>query len=179
MVFAGEEEVHPERNLAIRVARKFFPVSDRVRRAAVLHPPERARVALTPLALVLLMVETTDLIFALDSIPAIFGVTQNPSSFSPRTCSPSWVCARSTSSWPGAIEYFRYLKIGLSIVLVFIGVKMLHRTSRRPSPTPLVVSVGHSHEPLLGHCRGDHLSSPSCSPSSRPVRRKQALPPPP
>src|SRR6185295_18343372 len=67
MAFAGSEEVHPERNFAIRCARWFFPVSSTF---AGQHFFTRldGRLALTPLALVLLMVETTDLIFALDSI---------------------------------------------------------------------------------------------------------------
>ena len=84
------------------------------------------RMALTPLALVLVLVETTDLIFAVDSIPAIFAVTRAPSLSSPRTCSPSSACARCISCSPGRSAYFRYLKVGLSVVLVFIGVKMLH-----------------------------------------------------
>ena len=70
-------EVHPDRNLFIRMARKFFPVSTGfetgaffVRMNGVLH--------LTPLFLVLLTVETTDIVFAVDSIPAVFGVTQDP-----------------------------------------------------------------------------------------------------
>ena len=77
MLFADEEGVHPEQNLFIKLARKFFPVTqtfDGDRFVTQLN----GRAALTPLALVLVMVETTDLIFAVDSIPAIFAVTQKP-----------------------------------------------------------------------------------------------------
>jgi tellurite resistance protein TerC len=83
------------------------------------------RRALTPLALVLLMVETTDLIFAVDSIPAIFAVTTKP--FIVFTSNVFAILGLRSLYFvlAGAIGYFRYLKIGLSFVLVFIGVKML------------------------------------------------------
>src|SRR6185437_7155476 len=83
------------------------------------------KTVLTPLALVLVMVETTDLIFAVDSIPAIFGVTTN--SFIVFTSNVFAILGLRSLYFvlAGAIEFFRYLKIGLSVVLCFIGVKML------------------------------------------------------
>jgi tellurite resistance protein TerC len=79
----------------------------------------------TPLFLVLLIVETTDLVFALDSIPAIFGITKN--SFIVFTSNVFAILGLRSLYFvlAGAIGYFRYLKYGLSLVLVFIGVKML------------------------------------------------------
>src|SRR5204862_324377 len=81
--------------------------------------------ALTPLALVLLVVETTDLIFALDSIPAIFAVTKRP--FIVFTSNVFAILGLRSLYFAlaGAIDYFRYLKVGLAIVLAFIGAKML------------------------------------------------------
>ena len=81
--------------------------------------------ALTPLALVLVLVETTDLIFALDSIPAIFAVTRD--AFIVFTSNVFAILGLRSLYFvlAGAIQYFRYLKIGLSIVLVFIGLKMV------------------------------------------------------
>jgi tellurite resistance protein TerC len=124
MVFSGEGEVRPERNLAIRLARKLFPVSARFDGQRFFTQIEGRR-ALTPLALVLLMVETTDLIFAVDSIPAIFGVTQNP--YIVFTSNVFAILGLRSLYFvlAGAIEYFRYLKIGLAVVLGFIGAKML------------------------------------------------------
>ena len=124
MVFCGEEEVHPEKNLAIRVARKFFPVSSHFEGPHFVTRLEGRR-ALTPLALVLITVETTDLIFAVDSIPAILGVTQNP--FVVFTSNVFAILGLRSLYFvlAGAIGYFRYLKIGLALVLVFIGGKML------------------------------------------------------
>ena len=80
---------------------------------------------MTPLALVLLVVETTDLIFAVDSIPAIFAVTQKP--FIVFTSNVFAILGLRSLYFvlAGAIDYFRYLKVGLSFVLVFIGGKML------------------------------------------------------
>jgi TerC family integral membrane protein len=119
-----EPEVHPEKNRVIRLARKLYPVSPQLDGQKFLTH-WNCRKALTPLALVLLMVETTDLIFALDSIPAIFAVTTKP--FIVFTSNVFAILGLRSLYFvlAGAINYFRYLKYGLSIVLVFIGVKML------------------------------------------------------
>jgi len=124
MIFAGDEEVHPEKNFAIRIARKLYPVSSTFDGQKFLTVVNGRR-ALTPLALVLLSVETTDLIFAIDSIPAIFGVTNN--GFIIFTSNVFAILGLRSLYFvlAGAIGYFRYLKIGLSVVLAFIGVKML------------------------------------------------------
>ena len=124
MVFSQEEEVDPERNIFIRLARKFFSVSTTFDGQKFLTRLDGRR-ALTPLTLVLLMVETTDLIFAVDSIPAIFAVTQKP--FIVFTSNVFAILGLRSLYFvlAGAIGYFRYLKIGLAFVLVFIGVKML------------------------------------------------------
>ncbi len=124
MIFAKEEGVHPERNLAIRAARKLLPVATRFDGHRFLTRV-KGSLALTPLALVLLMVETTDLVFAMDSIPAILGVTANP--YIVFTSNVFAILGLRSLYFvlAGAIDYFRYLKFGLSLVLVFIGVKML------------------------------------------------------
>ena len=124
MIFASEEGVHPEKNPVIRLARRFFPVTDHFEGQSFVTS-HAGRLALTPLALVLLMVETTDLIFAVDSIPAIFGVTQNP--FIVFTSNVFAILGLRSLYFVLAnlIGYFRFLKLGLSFVLVFIGMKML------------------------------------------------------
>src|SRR5207237_8356822 len=83
------------------------------------------RKMLPPLALFRLMVETTYVIFAVDSIPAIFAVTQDP--FIVFTSNVFAILGLRSLYFvlAGAIDYFRFLKVGLSIVLVFIGAKML------------------------------------------------------
>ena len=124
MLFVDDDGVHPEKNLFIRLAKRLFPVShdfDGQHFVTRLN----GRRALTPLALVLVMVETTDLIFAVDSIPAIFAVTQN--TFIVFTSNVFAILGLRSLYFllAGAIGYFRYLKVGLAIVLAFIGVKML------------------------------------------------------
>lgn len=125
MIFSGsEDEVHPEKNPVIRLTRRFFPVSHEFDGAKFMTR-KAGQLVLTPLALVLVMVETTDLIFAVDSIPAIFGVTTNP--FIVFTSNVFAILGLRSLYFvlAGAIGFFRYLKVGLSVVLCFIGVKML------------------------------------------------------
>lgn len=124
MLFTDDEGVHPEKNPVLRLARKWFPVANDFH-GQKFSVREAGKFMLTPLALVLLMVETTDLIFALDSIPAIFAITTKP--FIVFTSNVFAILGLRSLYFvlAGAIDYFRYLKVGLSFVLVFIGVKML------------------------------------------------------
>jgi len=124
MLFASNETVAPEKNPVIRLARKIFPVADALHGEKILIR-SNGRTQLTTLALVLLMVETTDLIFALDSIPAIFAVTTKP--FIVFTSNIFAILGLRSLYFvlAGAIDYFRYLKPGLAVVLIFIGAKML------------------------------------------------------
>jgi tellurite resistance protein TerC len=124
MLFSGKETVQPEKNLALRLARKLFAVSpdlDGQKFSTRLD----GRFALTPLALVLLLIETTDLIFAVDSVPAVFSVTRN--AFIVFTSNIFAIIGLRSMFFllEGALGYFRYLKIGLSVVLAFVGLKML------------------------------------------------------
>lgn len=124
MVFSDEEGVHPDKNPIIRLARKLCRVTQDFEGQKFCTTVD-GYPALTPLALVLLMVETTDLVFAVDSIPAIFGVTRNP--FIVFTSNVFAILGLRSLYFvlAGAIAYFRFLKVGLSFVLVFIGIKML------------------------------------------------------
>ncbi|MCX8090404.1 MAG: TerC family protein [Verrucomicrobiae bacterium] len=133
MLFMDEQGVHPEKNPLLRLARRFFPVTPDFEGQKFVTRWQGRR-ALTPLALVLLVVETTDLMFAVDSIPAIFAVTQKP--FIVFTSNVFAILGLRSLYFvlAGAIEYFRYLKVGLSVVLVFVGVKMLLDPHDAPQP---------------------------------------------
>ena len=124
MLFSTNEGVHPEKNPIVRLARKFFAITHETH-GQKFTVREAGKLMLTPLALVLLMVETTDLIFALDSIPAIYSITTKP--FIVFTSNVFAILGLRSLYFvlAGAIGFFRYLKIGLSLVLVFIGAKML------------------------------------------------------
>jgi tellurite resistance protein TerC len=117
-------KVAPEKNFVIRLVRKVFPVAPQFDGEKFLTQ-WNGRTALTPLALALVMVEAMDLVFALDSIPAIFAVTRDP--FVVFTSNVFAILGLRSLYFvlAGAISYFRYLKYGLALVLVFIGVKML------------------------------------------------------
>jgi len=124
MFFARPAPVEPEKNLVIRFARKLFPISPSTDGQKFLTRVNGA-LALTPLMLVLLLVETTDLIFAVDSVPAVFAVTQK--AFIVFTSNVFAILGLRSLYFllAGAIGRFRYLKGGLSVVLIFVGAKML------------------------------------------------------
>ena len=139
MIFTQEKESDPEKTIVVRLTRKFFPVSSTFDGQKFLTRIN-GRTLLTPLALVLLLVEATDLIFALDSIPAIFAITKD--AFIVFTSNVFAILGLRSLYFvlAGAIQYFRYLKIGLSIVLVFIGLKMVLE-HYLPIPTPLSLGI--------------------------------------
>jgi len=124
MLFSGPETLQPEKNPALRLARKFFAVSPDLD-GQKFFTRLNGRFALTPLAVVLLLIETTDLIFAVDSVPAVFSVTRN--AFIVFTSNVFAILGLRSMYFllAGALGYFRYLKIGLSVVLTFVGLKML------------------------------------------------------
>ena len=120
----GEVEVEPDQNPVVKLFRRIVPLTSSYE-SGRFFSTQGAKIAATPLALVLVTVEATDLVFATDSIPAIFGVTKDP--FIVYT---SNICAilglRSMYFLLSAvITRFCYLGTGLGIVLMFIGVKML------------------------------------------------------
>lgn len=130
LVFAGiqmffsEKPMQPEKNLVLRIAKKLFPISPNLD-GRKFFTKLNGRLALTPLALVLLLIETSDLIFAVDSIPAVFSVTRK--AFIMFTSNVFAILGLRSMYFllAGALGHFRYLKCGLSGVLVFIGGKML------------------------------------------------------
>lgn len=120
----SRKQVDLEKNLVLRMARKVFSVSEKYDGGKFFTRTSRG-LALTPLALALLLIETSDLIFAIDSVPAVFSVTQD--AFIVFTSNVFAILGLRSMYFllAGALGYFRYLKVGLSAVLVFIGVKML------------------------------------------------------
>jgi tellurite resistance protein TerC len=122
--FSKPAAIRPQENRAIRLARRIFSVSGGFEGGRFVTMANGRR-ALTPLALVLLAVETTDLIFAVDSIPAVFAVTQN--AFIVFTSNIFAILGLRSLYFvlAGAMSSFRYLRAGLACVLVVIGLKML------------------------------------------------------
>ena len=116
--------IHPERNPVLRIFQKIVPLVPQYHGSKFLIIQNGKRYA-TPLLLVLVVVEATDLVFAVDSIPAIFGVTLDP--FIVYTSNIFAILGLRALYFllAGVIDKFRYLKIGLGGVLIFVGMKML------------------------------------------------------
>ncbi len=119
-----DEEVHPENNPVVRLFRRFYPVAPHNDHGHFFTRHEGKRMA-TPLFIVLLVVETTDVVFALDSIPAVLAITSD--GFVALTSNIFAILGLRSLYFAlsGIMQLFRYLKIGLAMILVFIGVKML------------------------------------------------------
>jgi tellurite resistance protein TerC len=118
-----EAEVHPEKNPVLRLFRKLMPVTDDYHGDRFFV--KRGRLFATPLLVVLIVVETTDLIFAVDSIPAILAITLN--AFIVYTSNVFAILGLRSMYFAlaGMMEMFHYLHYGLSLILVFVGTKML------------------------------------------------------
>lgn len=128
LAFGGEGEVDPEKNPALNLLRRVMPVTRDYDGSKFFTLQNGARAA-TPLFAVLLVIETTDLLFAVDSIPATLGVVKSRDTFVAYTAN---ICAilglRSLYfAVRGIMDSFHYLKYGLSIVLGFVGAKMLYQ----------------------------------------------------
>ena len=119
-----DEDIHPDKNIAVRLFRRFFPVATHAE-AGTFFVREGGRRMATPLFIVLLVIETTDLVFALDSLPAVLAITKD--GFIALTSNIFAILGLRSLYFAlnGVMQLFRYLKIGLAIILVFIGVKML------------------------------------------------------
>lgn len=124
MVVKREEEIHPERNPVVKWFKRLIPVTPDYRGDRFFVRENGVRMA-TPLFVVLLLVELSDLIFAVDSIPAIFAVTTDP--FIVYTSNVFAILGLRSLYFAlaGVMDKFHYLKIGLGVVLTFVGVKMI------------------------------------------------------
>ncbi len=124
MIVKKEEEIHPERNPVVKWFKRLMPVTSDYRGDKFFVRENGVRMA-TPLFVVLLLVEISDVIFAVDSIPAIFAVTKDP--FIVYTSNVFAILGLRSLYFAlaGVLDKFHYLKVGLGIVLTFVGVKML------------------------------------------------------
>jgi len=124
MLLASEQRIDPERNPMIRLARRILPVS-RAYAGDAFILRTRTRWLATPLLLVVLFVEWSDLVFAIDSIPAIFAVTRDPFIVYSSNVFAILGLRALYFVLASALDRFRYLKPGVAAILVFVGVKML------------------------------------------------------
>jgi tellurite resistance protein TerC len=124
MLFQQESEVDPEKNSVVKFFRRFLPVTESLHGDQLIIVQNRKLYA-TPLFLVLLIIESSDLLFAVDSIPAVLAISK--STFIVYTSNIFAILGLRSLYFAisGIMGYFRYLKVGLAFVLTFVGLKML------------------------------------------------------
>lgn len=123
MAFQKDEKIHPEKNPVVKFVKKFIPVTHEYHKDKFFI--KQGGLFATPLFIVLIVVETTDLIFAFDSIPAILAITHDPFIVFTSNAFAILGLRALYFALAGFMDKFHYLKLGLSIILVFIGIKML------------------------------------------------------
>lgn len=140
MIVKNETEIHPERIPVIKWFKRLMPVTENFR-GSRFFVRENGILMATPLFVVLLLVEFSDLIFAVDSIPAIFAVTKDP--FIVYTSNVFAILGLRSLYFAlaGVMDKFHYLKIGLGVVLTFVGGKMLLAHSPWKIDTHLSLAV--------------------------------------
>lgn len=139
MLIARHDNLEPDKNLLIRLARRYFPVTEGFREDRF-FVRDGVKLAITPLFLVLALIESSDLLFAVDSIPAIFAVTTDP--FLVYTSNVFAILGLRSLYFAIAplIARFRYLKMSLVFLMAYVGVKML-LSHHYPIPIPISLSV--------------------------------------
>lgn len=191
MAFFGAEEENPAEGFVLRMTRKYFPVTREYHghHFLVRHA---GRLMLTPLAVALVLVETTDLIFAVDSIPAIFAITADPFLVATSNVFAILGLRSLYFALAGAIDAFRYLKYSLAAILALVGTKMLVASWLKETIGPsfnywllglvaliLLVGVGASTiANRRAHARGEalpHEASAPDEPSDLPADAGRGL----
>ena len=119
-----EEQVDPSKNIFVKLFKRFFPVTDQMHEDEFFIVENGKRLA-TPLFITLLVIETTDVAFAVDSIPAVFSVSHDPFIVLTSNIFAILGLRALYFALAAVAKYFTYLKYGLGIILSFVGVKML------------------------------------------------------
>ena len=138
LAFEKDKEVEPEKNFALRLFRRFMPVTDRYE-GSKLFVRKSGQLFGTPLFVVLLVIETTDILFAVDSIPAVLAVTRD--TFIVYTSNVFAILGLRALYFvlAGIMRLFHHLHYGLAVVLSFVGLKML---LSEIYPIPIGLSLG-------------------------------------
>lgn len=146
LVFTGirlstgkDREIHPEKNPVLRLARRFLPITDDYE-GERFWVKRNGRRLFTPLFLVLLVIETTDIVFAVDSVPAVLSITSDPLIVYTSNIFAILGLRSIFFALAGVMQRFHYLHYGLSAILIFLGFKMLTSAIyKMPTEISLVV----------------------------------------
>ena len=141
MMFGHEKEIEPEKNPLIRLFKRFMPVTHELR-GKHFFVKENGRWAATPLFIALLFLEMTDVIFAVDSVPAIFAITAEPMIVFTSNIFAILGLRSMYFMLAGAVDKFYLLKYGLAVVLVFVGLKMVWLNDLYGGKFPITWSLG-------------------------------------
>lgn len=141
MMFAGDKEVDPEKNFLIRLFKRFIPVTPQIH-GQKFFIRENGKLFATPLFIALLFLELTDIIFAVDSVPAIFALTKEPMIVFTSNIFAILGLRAMYFMLAGAVDKFHLLKYGLSLVLVFVGLKMVWLNDAFGGKFPITWSLG-------------------------------------
>jgi tellurite resistance protein TerC len=139
MLMAKDQRVDLERNPVVRLARKFLPLADSYHGTNFFCRTRQGALLATPLLLVVLVVEWSDLVFAIDSIPAIFAVTRDPFLVYSSNVFAILGLRALFFVLAGMMDRFVYLKPGVALILMFVGLKM---TLSRWVHLPILLSLG-------------------------------------
>ena len=118
-------QADPSKNIIVRWFKKFFPVTTEMHGESFFVRSEAGRLVATPLFVTLLVIETTDVAFAVDSIPAVFSVSRDPFIVLTSNIFAILGLRALYFALAAVAKYFKYLKYGLGVILIFVGVKML------------------------------------------------------
>lgn len=141
MMFGAEKEIDPEKNFAIRLFKRFMPVTAKLHGKSF-FVREHGRWAATPLFIALLFLEMTDIIFAVDSVPAIFAITAEPMIVFTSNIFAILGLRSMYFMLAGAVSKFHLLKYGLAVVLIFVGLKMVWLNDAFGGKFPVTWSLG-------------------------------------
>jgi tellurite resistance protein TerC len=141
ILIAKEKEIDPERNLLIRLLRRIIPVTSTLQGGRFFTLQNGRRFA-TPLLVALIFLEATDVIFAVDSVPAIFAITNEPLIVFTSNIFAILGLRALFFMLAGAVDKFHLLKYGLGVVLVFVGLKMVWLNQLFDGKFPILLSLG-------------------------------------
>lgn len=141
MMFAPEKQVEPEKNLLIRIFRRLMPVTHELHGQSFFVRLNK-RLYATPLLAALIFLEATDIVFAVDSVPAIFALTNEPLIVFTSNIFAILGLRALYFMLAGAIDRFYMLKYGLAVVLIFVGLKMVWLNDMFGGKFPISLSLG-------------------------------------
>ena len=163
MLRGSDKEIEPEKNFVIRLLKKYFPVTESIENRNFFER-HGGRIHITPLFIALVFLELTDVVFAVDSVPAIFAVTREPLIVFTSNIFAIIGLRSLYFLLAGALDLFYLLKYGLAIVLIFIGLKMVWLNHLFGGKFPILASLL-----IIILCIGGSIVISLLFPKERPI----------